>query len=369
MTPKTNLLAITLIFLFLPMTGFSQLTAHENEAISKFSSRLKNDVAWDDLHGSISAAVTKGNKVIWANAFGYADKDRNILADTGSNYRIGSITKTFTATLLMLLVEDKKISLDDDVKKYVPEIAQLKGYSDKYKITFKQLASHTSGIKRQPDPNSYYFGDPTQWERLLLRAIPITSFASKPGKEFLYSDIGYAILGLALERASGESYISMLQRRIIEPLQMHDTYLLVPDTKITKLAVGMENVSGVVYIDIPFKQQSGMGYGLPAGSLYSTPSDLAKFVTSFIVKPQILSKPSIRKMEDISNVSDTYGLALMMHSGIGQNLIEHDGFVPGYTAQFVVDLDSKYSVIIMRNYNQGSTDLNEAAKKLLRDLF
>ncbi|MDB5158962.1 MAG: hypothetical protein JWR50_3669 [Mucilaginibacter sp.] len=368
MTPKANLLAITFIFLFLPMIGFSQLTDHENEVISKFSNRLKNDIAWDDLNGSISVAITKGNKVIWANAFGYADKDRNILADTGSNYRIGSITKTFTATLLMLLVEDKKISLDDDVEKYVPEVTGLKGYSNKHKITIKQLASHTSGIKRQPDPNSWYFGDPSQWERLLLRCIPITSFAYKPGDHFLYSDIGYAILGLALERASGERYIDMLQRRIIEPLQMHDTYLLVPDTKITKLAVGLENASGVVDISVPFRQQSGMGYGLPAGSLYSTPSDLAKFVTSFITKPQILSKSSIRKMENISSVSDSYGLALMMHSGINQNLIEHDGYVPGYTAQFVVDLDSKYSVIIMRNYNQGSTNLNEVAKKLLRDL-
>ncbi|WP_214070686.1 serine hydrolase domain-containing protein [Mucilaginibacter sp. dw_454] len=368
MTPKKTLLALVAAFSFLPLIGFSQLSGHENEVISKFSDHLKNDVAWDNLNGSISAAVIKDNKVIWAKAFGYADKDRNILADTGTVYRIGSITKTFTATLLMLLVEDKKISLDDYVEKYVPEITDIKGYSSKHKITIRQLASHTSGIKRDPEPDSFYIGDPSQWERMLMRCIPRSSLAFTPGDKFLYSNVGYAFLGLALERAGGEPYIDMLQRRIIEPLQMHDTFLLVPDNKVKNMAVGLSNMSGAVDLSVPFKQQIGMGYGLPAGSLYSTPTDLAKFVTSFITRPQILNKASIRKMEDISSVSDYYGLGLMIRSGINQNLIEHDGYVPGYTAQFMVNLDSKYSVIIMRNYNQGSTDLNKVARKLLLDL-
>jgi hypothetical protein len=73
-------------------------------------------------------------------------------------------------------------------------------------------------------------------------------------------------------------------------------------------------------------------------------------------------------MEEIAVENYTYGIGLMIHSGMNQNMIEHDGYVAGYTAQFVVNLDSKYAVIIMRNYNQGSTDLNEVAKKLLRDL-
>lgn len=369
MTPKNTLLSIIFIFLFFPLIAFSQLTGHENEMISKFSDQLKKDVAWDNLNGSMSAAITKNNKVIWAAAFGKADKDRNIPADTNTIYRIGSITKTFTAALMMLLVEDKKISLDDPVEKYVPEVAEIQGYSGKHKITLKQLASHTSGLRREPNnmPNAN-LGSPDKWELILLRCIPRTRFEFKPGNRFLYSDIGYAILGLALERASGVPYLEMIQHRIIEPLHMHNTFFLVPDNKVTSLAVGLWNTSGAGDISWPFRQQAGMGYNVPDGALYSTPTDLAKFVTSFITKPQILSKSSIRKMEDISSVSDSYGLGLAMHSGMNQNLIEHDGYVAGYTAQFVVNLDSKYSVIIMRNYNQGSTDLNKVAKKLLLDL-
>ena len=363
-----KLLLVALITLASPAICFSQLTDHEHDIISQFSSHLKKDVEWDNLNGSISAAITKGNRVIWAQAFGKADKDRNIAADTNTIYRIGSITKTFTATLLMLLVEDKKINLDDPVEKYVPEIADIRGYSSSHKITVRQLASHTAGLKRDPDVISSNLGEPDKWEQILLRILPRTNLVSKPGDKFLYSNIGYAILGLVLERAGAESYMDMLERRILKPLQMHDTFFIVPDNKITKMAVGMENASGEVKLDWAFRQQSGMGFNVPDGALYSTPTDLAKFITSFIAKPQLLSKSSIRKMEEIAVENYTYGIGLMIHSGMNQNMIEHDGYVAGYTAQFVVNLDSKYAVIIMRNYNQGSTDLNEVAKKLLRDL-
>jgi len=352
-----------------PATGFSQLTGHEHQMISELSARLKKDVEWDDLGGSISAAVVKDNKVIWAEAYGKADKDRNIPADTNTLYRIGSITKTFTATLMMLLVEDKKINLDDPAEKYVPEVAEIQGYSAKHKITLKQLASHTSGLKREPENMVMAnLGPAEQWGSLLLKCLPHTRFDSKPGSQFLYSDIGFAILGLALERASGEPYLQMIKRRIIEPLHMHDTFFVVPDDKVKNLAVGLWNTSGAVDVSWPYRQQSNMGYNIPDGALYSTPTDLAKFVSSFIVKPQLLTKSSIRKMQDISSESYNYGLGLMISSGMNRNTIEHDGYVAGYTAQFVVNLDSRYSIIIMRNYNQGSTDLNQVAKRFLRDL-
>lgn len=365
---KKLFLAITFI-LAAPAFCFAQLTDHEKDIISKFSDRLQKDVAWDNLSGSISAAVIKNKKVIWAKAFGKADKDSNIPADTNTIYRIGSITKTFTATLMMMMVEDKKISLDDPVEKYVPEVTDMWGYDSKHKITIKQLASHTSGLKRVPDMDAWVnLGPVDQWQKKLLRCIPQTHLESRPGTKFLYSDVGFAILGLALERAAGQPYIEMIQHRIIEPLHMHNTFFLVPDNKVKNLAVGLWNASGAVDISWPYRQQAGMGYNTPDGALYSTPTDLAKFVTSFILQPQLLSQSSIGKMEKISGESYNYGLGLMISSGMNQNMIEHDGYVAGYTAQFVVNLDSKYSVIIMRNYNQGSTDLNEVAKKLLRDL-
>ena len=124
-----------------------------------------------------------------------ATGDKDINADTGTIYRIGSITKTFIAAILMQLIEEGKVKLDDPVEKYMPEIKTLKGYSDKTIITLRQLASHTSGLEREPDMPGANRGPVDQWESKLLSCIPHTSFNSIPGIRFQYSNIGYALLG------------------------------------------------------------------------------------------------------------------------------------------------------------------------------
>src|ERR1700722_5867520 len=90
--------------------------------VKQFGSQINADLTRDNLHGSISMAIVKNDKVIWSEAFGYAKREKDIPANTGTIYRIGSITKSFTATLLMLLVEDGKLKLDDPVENYLPEI-------------------------------------------------------------------------------------------------------------------------------------------------------------------------------------------------------------------------------------------------------
>ena len=128
-----------------------QESSKDSSIIAEFCNRLNRDIKKDAVHGSISVAIVKNDKVIWAGAFGYTTRDKDIAADTNTIYRIGSITKTFTATVLMQLVEEGKVKLDDPVEKYVPEIKSLQGYSDNTIITLRQLASHTSGLKREPD--------------------------------------------------------------------------------------------------------------------------------------------------------------------------------------------------------------------------
>jgi len=103
---------------------------------------------------SISGAIVKEDKVIWSKAYGISNPANHSLADTATIYCIGSISKPFTAVLMMLLVQDSIIHLNDPVELYLPEIKKLKGYSDHAKITFQQLATHTSGLIREPDlPN------------------------------------------------------------------------------------------------------------------------------------------------------------------------------------------------------------------------
>lgn len=336
----------------------------------QFANQLETDVRNDNFHGSISAAVVKNGQIIWAGAVGEADREKNIPADTNTIYRIGSITKTFTSTLLMMLVEDKKIKLDDLAETYVPEVKSIQGYNDKTRFTIRQLASHTAGLNREPDKRTLRYGPVSQWESILLQTLPDEEFHSKPGKEYLYSNVGFAILGLALERAAGIPYTQMIQDRILTPLHMDQTFFQLTDDKRPRVAEGLDNDNeeGKMSTQLPLNEQKGRGFRVPNGSLYSTPLDLAKFAMSLIGKPALLSPKSRRQMQDIPSAGKNYGLGLMIINSNVINAIAHNGEVPGYTAEMAIEQDSGYAVILLRNYNKGLTDLDRTALLLLKQL-
>ena len=348
---------------------FGQLSAGESMAISDFGKTLDDDLREDNLHSSISTVIIKNGKVVRAAAFGYAGMNRDIAADTSTIYRIGSITKTFTVVILLQLVEEGKIKLDDAIESFVPEIRSLRGYSDKTKITLRQLASHTSGLKREPEMPGSSIGPVEQWENKVLSCIPYTSFNSRPGEDFLYSNIGFALLGLALERASGTPYIQMVQQRIFTPLHMDDSFFIPPEEKKSRLAEGIENSNkGTINTSLPLKEIEGRGYRVPNGGIYSTPLDLAKFVISMTGKSALLKAESLAQMQHVPPGGRNYGLGLAIMHGGGLDIIGHDGSVPGYTAEFAIEQRKGYAVILMRNYNVGKTNLEGAARKLLKSL-
>jgi CubicO group peptidase (beta-lactamase class C family) len=352
-----------------------QESSRDSSVITEFANRLSSDTKKDDVHGSISAAIIKNGKVIWAGAFGYATRNKDIIADTNTIYRIGSITKTFTATLLMQLVEEKKVKLDDPVEKYLPEIKSLKGYSDKTIITLRQLASHTSGLIREPDMPGASVGPVDQWESKLLSSIPYTSFKSSPGTSFQYSNIGYALLGLTLERASGIPYIQMVQQRIFMPLHMVNTFFSVPENKRTELAEGFvifkknlreeinENASSQGIIDSTLG-----GYTVPCGGIYSTPLDLAKFVIALMGKTPLLQPESLMEMQVIPPGGSYYGLGLMLARYKKLDFIGHGGLVRGYLAQLSIEKNNVYAAVLLRNYNRGKTNFAVGSRKLLSKL-
>lgn len=211
-------------------------------------------------------------------------------------------------------------------------------------------------------------GPDSLWETKLLSCIPNTSFNSKPGQDYLYSNMGYAILGLALSRVSGVPYLQMVQQRILTPLHMEDTFFELPQEKRARLAEGMENTEGEVNTRLPLREVNGRGYRVPNGGIFSTPRDLAKFVASLNGKPALLTAKSRRQMQSVPNGGKNYGLGLMLVNKRDLDVIGHNGSVPGYTAQFAIEQQSGYGVILMRNYNKGSTNLEAISLKLLREL-
>lgn len=181
--------------------------------------------------GSVTVGVVSGNRLIWTRSYGDADMKKHLPADKYTVYRIGSITKMFTAVMLEQLVDSGKVHLSDPVEKYFPQINLVQGkFPGAPPITLMQLATHTSGLAREPDDlQKYVQGPVADWEKTLIAALPHLHYAFEPGTRFSYSNIGYAILGAALARAAGEPYIEYVRKHIFAPLGMtHTAFKLNP---------------------------------------------------------------------------------------------------------------------------------------------
>lgn len=342
-------------------------------AIDAFREQLRSDVAADDV-GGITAAVVAGNRLIWAEGFGWADRDRRIPAGADTIYRIGSITKTFTAVVLSQLVDRKTIALDDPVEKYFPEVRRFKGARPGAKpITFRHLASHTAGLIREPALEGAASGPIAQWESKVLASIPTTSFDARPGERYAYSNIGYAVLGLALSRAARTPFMKLVADGIFTPLGMTSSTFIVTPGLQPRLSVGYAN--GLTGIDtgLPAREHLGRGYKVPNGGVYSTVGDLARFIGAIDGAGKAVTSTAMRRAMLTKQTPEAdaagYGLGLQFSSSPGAaTLAGHGGGVAGYTAHIEFDPQSAIGVILLRNYESGRTNLTGAATQLVRAL-
>jgi len=346
----------------------------EELIIKEFQHQLERDLEDDNINGSISAAIVKGEKIIWSRSLGYIDRDTKSKANSHTIYRVGSITKTFTSFLMMQLYEDQVIDLNDAIENYVPEIKEIKGYSKDTRFTFIQLANHTTGLNREPDFEDAHNGDIEHWEQKVLESLPHTSFRDQPGKRYAYSNIGYAILGLALSRAAKKPYIELIQEMVFNPLEMNDSYFDVPESKKSHIAQGMEGGPfGELNLDTPNKEHLGRGYKVPNGAIYSTPNDMAKFMIAMKGYQNLISKRSIDLMlappsTEEENWWQSYGLGTRLLRDHIVSTSGHTGTVSGYVANFMYQREGDYGVVIMRNYNWGMTNIDLRSFAVLRRL-
>ena len=344
-------------------------------AIQRFENQIAVDVSADGV-GAITAAVVVGNSVVWARGFGWADADLRAPAGVETIYRTGSISKTFTAVLLMQLVERGLLALDDPVVEHFPEFAQLDGPEEQVRaVTFRQLASHTGGLIREPELPFAASGPLGEWASKVLASTPTTSLQSEPGTEYSYSNIGFGILGLALSRAAGQPFMDLVRELIFEPLGMRNsTFALTPALE-SYISVGYANHrDGTVDTEYPAREHAGRGYKVPNGGVYSTVGDLARFVAALSgASPvTILSARARREMLTIQTPEDTtrgYGLGLSIRTtDNGVRLVGHGGSVAGYNAHMVFDPETTIGVILLRNYGRGNTNLGRAAQELAAEL-
>jgi CubicO group peptidase (beta-lactamase class C family) len=344
------------------------------DIINAFENQLRKDVEDDNINGSISAAITQGDKIIWANSFGPSTVKGERAANIDTIYRVGSVAKSFTAFLMMQLVQEGIIDLDEPIENQLPEIQELEGYSDSTRITFRQIASHTAGLQREPKLEKANSGPIEEWEMKVLRSIPTTGFETKPGDKFSYSNIGYGLLGVALSRAANKPFIELMDEKILGPLRMNNSYFIVPDHKMNALAQGIGGGPfGEEELDLegPKNEHRGRGYKVPNGGLYSTPTDLGIFLINCTGYTKLLSGKYLLLMRNNHNPeanNQGYGLGFEIYQDRSISIIGHSGGVLGYSSYFGFEKDHHYGVVLLRNYNWGTTNWDVDPKILLRKL-
>jgi len=197
-------------------------------------------------------------------------------------------------------------------------------------ITLVQLATHTSGLGREPDnTETYLSGAVADWEKTLLAALPHTHYTNEPGTRFSYSNIGYAMLGAALSRAAGESYLDYIPKHIFQLLGMSHSALEWNSEMQPHLAEGYQ-VSGPNSVDSETAQrenQTGRGYKVPNGAIYTTVGDLARFVSFLLgLGPEaVLKTASLERFQ--KQVAVPADVGLPSEYGIGFQVDRRDGYV------------------------------------------
>lgn len=357
----------TILIISLLIFSFTIRTDNpKKKSIEDITAELVNEVAKDNI-GSLSITILTHDSISYFKSYGKINKFNKFLPDTSTLFRIASVSKSFEAVLMMKLVEEGYFKLDEPIEKYLPEVKLLEGYSDSTQITFRQLASHTAGLARTSTHGSEQQGATSDWEKKTLSAIPHTKFICRPNTKMAYSNVGYAILGLAMSRAANTPYIKLISDKILVPLKMNSTYFDVPENKLKYMADGTCDCGMLNHKNTrtPKKERRGLGYDTPGGSIFSTPSDLSKFLAVLMgtSKQKIISDESLIIMQTgIMKFGDAirrtfkdvdYGLGTVVyHLDNNLTVFAHSGSTPGYWTTYAYDKTKKVAVIIMLNYDK-----------------
>ncbi len=294
---------------------------------------------------SASVAVVRHGRLAYAQAYGDAQLEPQIAAKTDMRYSIGSISKQFTASCILLLQQEGKLSLDDKVSKWLPEL------TDADQVTLRELLSHTSGYQ-DFWPQDYVppmMLKPTTPQAIMDRwAKKPLDFA--PGTRWQYSNTNYAIAGTIVAKVSGMPFFDFLRQRILEPLGMESAM----DIDKSQLPSHAEATGYMRYALGPLHPapKEGAGWLYAMGELAMTPSDLAKWDISMIDE-SLLQPASYRELETEvrlkSGVGTGYGLGVSVGMSNGHRVISHSGEVSGFTAMNMVFPDDSAAVVVLTN--------------------
>jgi D-alanyl-D-alanine carboxypeptidase len=318
------------------------LTAAVAARADKVDDYLKAEMQRNHIPG-ISVAVLKDGKIIKVEGYGLANVELNVPARPETVYKIGSVSKQFIASGIMLLIDDGRISLDDKISKF------LEGTPDTWKeITVRHLLTHTSGIVREA-PGF----DPLKIQNdadVIKTAYPLPlRFA--PGEKWEYCNVGYFTLAEIIRKVSGKPWGDYLKERLFSPLEMNAT-------RTTTISDLVENrANGYLWRNGKL-QNADIYFALrPSGAFLSSVLDLAKWDAALYTDRTL--KQSIRDqmwtpVKLNNGTTNPYGFGWQLEPVGGHRRVNHGGSLPGFRAEFARYIDDKVTVVVLTNSDNAN---------------
>ncbi|EQB93603.1 beta-lactamase family protein [Elizabethkingia anophelis] len=299
-----------------------------------------------------SVAITQDNKLIYTRSIGYSDIENKILNSDKTKYRIGSISKTFTAVLILKSFEEGKLKPDDKLSLFFPHIKNAD------QITISQLLQHRSGIHNITDDNSYmdYYQEP-QSEAKLVDIITKAGSDFQPDSKYSYSNSGYILLTYILEKVNKKSYAELLKEKITKPLGLNSTYV----------GKKINSQNNEAYSYSPGNKKSAetdMSIPIGAGAVVSNPTDIVKF-SNALFNGKLLNKESLEKM---ITIRDGYGYGLFTTQFNDLKGFGHSGGIDDFSSLFVYYNVGNVSFALDSNVSDGYGN-NLIAKALLSAVY
>ena len=333
----------TLILCLVPFCVSAQTQKPASDLVVRMQQIIANYV--DDKSFMGTVLVVKDGHTFIDQGYGSADLEWSIPNSPSTKFRLGSITKQFTAVSILFLQERGKLNIDDPVSKYIPDAPAAWS-----KITVYNVLTHTSGI-----PSFTGFSDyrSTEWKDTNPAEL-VARFRDKPldfepGTKFNYSNSGYILLGYLIEKISGQKYGDFLQQNIFTPLGMKDTGIDSNAAILPQRAQGYHRSphgiehDGYISMTIPFS----------AGALYSTTGDLLRWEEGLfggkVLKPESLTRMTTPFKSD-------YGFGVFIRHADGHRLITHGGGIEGFNTSLNYYPDDKLTVIVLGNLTGGAPD-------------
>ena len=355
----TKVRVLLALVIFLPLAqAAAQLSPRAESAIDAIAQQA---IASGKSAGLVVAVAQKGRPV-FHRGYGQANLEWQVQTTPDTVFRIGSITKQFAAASILLLAEQKKLSVDDKLSQFFPEFPRAS------EVSIRQLLTHTSGIHNYPGPAEETMSYVGVEVPDMVKHLGTLGYDFDPGTQWSYSNSGYFLVGAIIEKVSGQSFRDFAKQNLFDPCGMKQTAVDVNSEVVPKRASGYSPDSGNkgAFLHAAFTHMS-----LPhaAGAIRSTAGDLIKW-TAALHGGRVLSAASYKEMTTPVKVSaqkesPNYGFGLGTAPLQGHAAFSHGGAIDGFQANLDYFVKEQLTIVVLVNTDGGAEGLSAAVAKAL----